>query len=124
MIEIMFPRPTSALMSMNDRHHWRKKAALTKVWRNAACVYGIQHGVARLNLGPSIVGCTFEMATAARRDPHNYYLAVKALIDGLVDAGAWPDDTPEFVSTVEPTLIVARHRPLMVTITITPKGVS
>ena len=36
MTEITFQRPTSALMSMNDRHHWRKKAGITKVWRYAA----------------------------------------------------------------------------------------
>ena len=121
MTEITFQRPTPALMSMNDRHHWRKKAGITKVWRYAACVHGIQNGVARLNLGPSVVRCTFEMAGAHRRDPHNYYPTVKAIIDGLVDAGAWPDDTPEFVSTVEPSIDVVKHRPLMVTVTITPK---
>jgi hypothetical protein len=29
---------------------------------------------------------------------------VKPIVDGLVDADLWPDDTPEWVTTVEPVL--------------------
>jgi hypothetical protein len=54
-----------------------------------------------------------------RRDPHNYSSTVqKAVIDALVDKyekaptgetvrvweGCWPDDTPEWVKTLEPIL--------------------
>lgn len=39
-----------------------------------------------------------------RRDPHNYFPTVKPVVDGLIDAGLWPDDTPEWVTTTEPTL--------------------
>ena len=44
-----------------------------------------------------------------RRDPHNYGGAVKALVDGLVDAGAWPDDTAEFVVVGEVSLLPRRE---------------
>jgi len=41
------------------------------------------------------------------RDPHNYCgTVVKAVIDGLVMGGAWPDDTPEYVGHLEPSLYV------------------
>lgn len=40
-----------------------------------------------------------------RRDPHNYCgTIVKAIIDGLIHAGAWPDDTPEYVGHREPVI--------------------
>ena len=53
---------------------------------------------------PSIVEVSLPVRDNRRRDPHNYYPTVKAIVDGLVDAGLWPDDTPEFVRTVEPVL--------------------
>lgn len=41
-----------------------------------------------------------------RRDPHNYTgTVVKAIVDGLVDAGFWPDDTGEHVTIVDPMLL-------------------
>lgn len=42
---------------------------------------------------------------SATRDPSNYLPAVKAAVNGLVDAGLWPDDTAEFVSIAEPVLV-------------------
>lgn len=30
-----------------------------------------------------------------RRDPHNYHATMKPIVDRLVQAGLWPDDTPE-----------------------------
>ena len=64
------------------------------------------------------VNVTVELpfAKKARRDPHNYVgTNVKSIVDALtikVDkgtgnviwAGAWPDDTPEFVTVVEPIM--------------------
>lgn len=50
-----------------------------------------------------------------RRDPHNYTSTMmKVIIDALVTKkkdgvvlweGAWPDDTPEWVETLEPQLV-------------------
>jgi hypothetical protein len=54
----------------------------------------------------------------ARRDPHNYVgTNVKSIVDALTTQvetkkgpitweGAWPDDTPEFVTVIEPELVV------------------
>ncbi len=32
-----------------------------------------------------------------RRDPHNYYPTLKAIVDGLVDYGLLPDDSHEYL---------------------------
>ena len=39
-----------------------------------------------------------------RRDPSNVMPTQKAVVDGLVDAGVVPDDTPEFVVEDMPVL--------------------
>jgi crossover junction endodeoxyribonuclease RusA len=114
MIEVMsfeFPLPAK-LLSMNDRMHWRPKAALTEVWRSATTHGALAEYQRRRRstpvtrpLPPSIVRIALPVSTAARRDPHNYFATVKPIVDGLVDAGLWPDDTPEHVSVVEPTLV-------------------
>lgn len=119
-IELVF-LPPARLMSMNDRDHWRAKAKMTKQWRAAAnCAANSAHpGQSRL--GPSIVHIVFPVRDRRRRDPHNYYPTVKAIVDGLVDAGVWPDDTPEWVTTTEPTLTTTA---LTVTITITDRAAS
>lgn len=66
----------------------------------------------------------------ARRDPHNYVgTNVKSVIDALtikVDKatqqvtwnGLWPDDTPEFVTVVEPKLVVGTD---LVRVNLTPR---
>ena len=96
--------PPTVLMSMNDRDHWRTKARKTALWRTAAWATATK-AKAR-SYPPCTVHITFPVRDRRRRDPHNYYPTVKAVIDGLVDAGVWPDDTPEWVTTIEPTLEV------------------
>lgn len=56
--------------------------------------------------GPATVWVHLPFTTARRRDPHNFVPCVKAIVDGLVDAGVWPDDTPEWVRVMEPELVV------------------
>lgn len=47
-----------------------------------------------------------------RRDPHNYCGTVlKAVVDGLVKGGGFPDDTPEYVGHREPVLVVSEDPP-------------
>ncbi len=124
---IQFTQP-ARLVSMNDRDHWRAKAKLTKAWR-AAALRAVDHlhpGASPSNLsgqrlGPSTVSIELPVRDRRRRDPHNYYPTVKAIVDGLVDAGVWPDDTPEWITTTEPTLTTSA---LTVTITITDRAAS
>lgn len=116
-----FPPPALKPLSMNDRHHHRVRAQLTKRWRVQTRIFAAEQLVGT-ELGPSIVHVEIPVIGAARRDPHNYFATVKPIVDGLVDAGAWPDDTPAHVTTVEPTLHVyarvdAYRRRVRVTIT-------
>ena len=107
-------RPPARLLSMNDRHHWSVRARLARDWRLAAQVAArnarnsgqLAHAVQRvdLRLPPSVISIVLPVRDSRRRDPHNYFSTVKPIVDGLVDAGLWPDDTPEWVTTTEPTL--------------------
>jgi crossover junction endodeoxyribonuclease RusA len=109
-------RPPARLLSMNDRHHWSVRARLARDWRLAAQVatrnahssgrFGSdQVGYfAHLPMPPSVISIVLPVRDSRRRDPHNYFATVKPIVDGLVDAGLWPDDTPEWVTTTEPTL--------------------
>lgn len=118
---ITFQRPCP-LMSMNARGHWRQRHRLTKAWRFAtwaAAVQTLGPSPADRWRPPSIVAVVLPVSRGARRDPHNYFATVKPIVDGLVDAGVWPDDTPAFVRTVEPTFEV-QHTSQIVTVTLTP----
>jgi len=121
--KVTFDRPC-VLMSMNDRPHWTVERRHAKAWRNAAAWAAIaQLGTspdARMR-GSSTVTITLPVHGAHRRDPHNYFKTVKHIVDGLVDAGLWPDDTPEWVTTTEPHLELTTSRPGRVTVAITAR---
>ena len=80
-------------MSMNARQHWRVKAKHTKQWRDFARLQAARY--------PELTSCdvtlTWFVTDKRRRDEDNLYLLLKALSDGLVDAGVVPDDTAEFM---------------------------
>lgn len=105
MITIEFPLPCKPL-TMNQRMHWAAKAKVTRLWRAsgyAAAMGACLRGEMRSPRSRSVVQLTIPVrSTKIRRDPHNWFPTVKAVIDGLVDAGLWPDDTSEYVITVEP----------------------
>lgn len=101
-VEFEFPAP-AALLSLNDRLHWAQKARLTAAWRDAAgwAAVAAQAG----ELAPGVVTVHLPVNGNRRRDPHNYVATVKPIVDGMVDAGCWPDDTAEWVATTEPVLV-------------------
>ena len=90
-------------MSMNDREHWRRKAERTKAWRTCAFVAARNAGVR--NVGPSFVQVTFSVGRDVKRDPHNMAPTIKAIVDGLTDAGCWPDDDSSHVAIVDPLFV-------------------
>lgn len=92
-------------LSMNEALHWAAKARRTKPWRETAQRLAEASGLALLlSEAPCIVTVVIPVQGAYRRDPHNYMPVVKAVIDGLVAAGVWPDDTPDWVTVAEPVL--------------------
>jgi crossover junction endodeoxyribonuclease RusA len=121
---IEFAQPALAL-NMNQRLHWREERRRARRWRSAAATAArdqIGHQV-----GPAVVHITLPVFRNLRRDPHNYFPTVKPIVDGLVDAGLWPDDTPQWVTTIEPTLAPYNHSADLalppVRVTITPRPV-
>lgn len=105
-------RPPGRPVSMNDiqSKHWSVRRRVLEPWRDAAWASA---KMARAELlpesngffRPSRVRVWLPFANNRRRDPHNYTsTVVKAIIDGLVLAKVWPDDTAEWVEVMDPTL--------------------
>jgi hypothetical protein len=102
---LLFPQP-GRLLNVNQRVHWSVRSRVTRQWRTSAHQVALMLGTPRQRVhGVSWVRLIIPVPTRARRDPGNLYLLTKASVDGLVDAGVWPDDTHAFVETLEPRLI-------------------
>lgn len=112
---LSFSAPTEPWsINMERTKHWSWRSKRVKAWRLRTF-----HEAREMGLGPmpaATVSVTLPFDRRARRDPSNYLPAVKAIVDGLVDGGIWPDDTPEYVSVAEPTLAVGG--PVKVRITV------
>lgn len=96
--EIAFHAP-DVLLSANDRRHWRSRAQITRQWRKAAWAYAVQAKTPALTSAGFVI--TFTHPTLRRRDASNLHPTVKAIIDGLVDAGVLPDDDDAHVTGTE-----------------------
>ena len=82
------------------------RATVVAQWRRAAwahAVNAISRGRLQRGTPPCIVRVRIPVTSLnRRRDPHNYVATVKPIIDGLVDARIWPDDTADWVTVVDP----------------------
>ena len=101
------------LLNLNDRDHWAVRAKSVAVWRQSAWAAGHAH---RQRSGPSNFPITDQLVTVElpvkdrrRRDPHNFIPTCKAIVDGLVDAGIFADDSHEHLSVAEPVLSILRR---------------
>jgi len=87
---------------MNDRMHWRKKAAITREVRSTTAL------LARvLHIPPceSVhVTLHYVPRDGRRRDPEGLVATQKPCIDALVDAGIVVDDSPEYVTWSPPVI--------------------
>lgn len=79
-----------AWITANQRHHWRRTAALVKIWRGRASWEAKRLGVPTLVAARVIAELQFR--DRRRRDPANWAPTAKAALDGLVDAGVFADD--------------------------------
>lgn len=84
-------------LNANSRSDRRAQTPDRRAWREAGHVYARQ---ARLpKLGRAHIVATLRFADRrVRRDPHNYYPTLKAIIDGLIDYGLLPDDSHEYLT--------------------------
>lgn len=109
MVEFEFPPPVAAWSTNQDRNlHPMERSKIVSQWKNTVRLLFRSHvvkGGISLPLAAGVVHVWIPFKDKRRRDPHNYCGTVlKAIIDGLVAGGAWPDDTPEFVGHREPVL--------------------
>lgn len=88
--EFTFTIPADLWMSANQRMHWAPKSQATKALR------ALGKGTALIqkvrDIGPCHVAAFIGYPRGGRVDPSNAAPTVKALIDGMTDAGVWPDD--------------------------------
>lgn len=96
-VKIMFTEPAPRL-SMNDRLFWRVKNEYAQEWRTAT--FYAARNLRPTAQPPCFMRVTFPVPDNRRRDADNPAPTCKAIQDGLVDAGIWPDDTPEWVETL------------------------
>ncbi len=86
--------PKRALLTANERAHWRRRAERSKYWRQRAYLEATS-AIRRGDLEP-LTWAHFTVDVAwpdkRRRDVANVHPTVKAIVDGLVDAGVLPDD--------------------------------
>lgn len=107
-------------LNMNDgdkgrerRDYIRRKQAWKEAAYMAVCAAFPGVGPSGRAMGPCDVYVSIPVAGNVRRDPHNWYPTVKAIVDMIVLAGVWPDDTPEWVKTHEPVLRLVGKEGLM-----------
>lgn len=109
-----FHPPTTPWSTNQDRNlHHNERYQTIQAWKVAAkLAYRSvvnKEGLPAARV-PGIVHVSIPFGVNRRRDPHNYCgTVVKAIIDGLVLGGAWPDDTPEYVTHLEPELRVGNR---------------
>lgn len=92
---VIIPLPyTKPPLSLNDRMHWRKKAGIVKAIRAHVAEQAREQvpAVSAVN-----VELHYVPRDARRRDKDNLVATLKPCLDGLVDAGVVPDDTPEYL---------------------------
>jgi crossover junction endodeoxyribonuclease RusA len=97
---VRFRIPADWWLSANDRLHWAPKSKRTSMLRQ------LGHAVAA-ELVPqqdvSHVAAFIGYPRNGKADPANAAPTVKALIDGMTDAGVWPDDDSTHV--IGPTFL-------------------
>ena len=91
--------PNSAWLTSNQRLHWAAKAKRTAHIRQLSALQARLVGISPMM--QVHVAAFIGYPTSAKADPPNAAPSVKAAIDGLTDAGVWPDDDSEHVVAVE-----------------------
>lgn len=105
------PAPTPPLSINTERRlHWAARRRELDPWKTTTFWTARQANLRRAVAGcPAAVTVALPVRGHHRRDPANYYPTVKAIVDGLVLAGVWPDDTPDWVTVNEPVLWHEKH---------------
>ena len=98
-MEVHGKRPTT-LNQERKTNNWGKRASDTKWWRQQFCELAEQAGIPELEqIHVTVV--PLHKNGRSPQDTAACFPAAKAGIDGLVDAGIIPDDTPNIVVRVD-----------------------
>jgi crossover junction endodeoxyribonuclease RusA len=97
-LELPFETP----LSLNDRAPWPVRQKQVRAWRDAA------HRLARAHRIPPCERVRIQLCYVPRddrrRDPLNLVASLKAVEDGIVDAGVIPDDNSAHHESVMPVI--------------------
>lgn len=87
--------------SVNDqvRWHWATRHAHVKAWRQVFRLLARQHRLPRLQRAHLAVSVVVG-GSDRLPDAGNCFYAAKAAVDGLVDAGVLPGDSPRFMKSI------------------------
>lgn len=81
---------TAGWITLNMRMHWGERHRLTAHYRQLGQVVSLHYALPRIELAHVVAELRFR--DTRRRDPHNWTPTAKAVLDGMVDAGVFPDD--------------------------------
>lgn len=125
-VVITLPRPPSPLLSMNQAigMHWAKYAKRMDPWRDEIAWLAKAHRrTVQAMAKPVTVEMVIHVNPRSRYDPSNMLPNLKSAVDGMKNAGCFPDDGPAWVKTLEPIVIKDRTS-RAVTLTIRPAETS
>jgi crossover junction endodeoxyribonuclease RusA len=96
-VDLPYTKPP---LSMNDRDHWFVKAKKVRAVRLA-----VQRLCADLDPMPAaVLTLHYQPRDRRHRDSDNLFATVKAVADGIRDAGVIPDDDTRYLSHREPVI--------------------
>lgn len=95
MTTLVLDIPRAWWMSSNDRMHWTQKGERTRWVRAYTAAAARAANLPRYEM--AMVWAFIQYPRAGRVDPMNAAPTLKAAIDGLVDAGVFPDDDHQHV---------------------------
>lgn len=88
-------KPVGPFINSNQRYHRHQEAKMTKAWREAAVLRA--KGIPQFAGQVRIIAHIWKPRDTFKFDPNNLAGTTKALVDGLVDAGLFVDDSREYV---------------------------
>lgn len=104
------------MLNANDRDHWRVLHPIRADWREKGELAGIAARVNELGWTRAIINAYIHRPINNHSDAGNFYLTVKPIVDGLIDAGLLPDDNDDHLQG--PFLHKGEKAPYAVTLTI------
>lgn len=93
---LTIPKKNLEWITANQRLFWRVRSTRTKAWRTTTATIARTSGIPRMERAWIVAELSF--GDSRRRDPNNWNPTVKACVDGLVDAGMFPDDDHKHIT--------------------------